>query len=307
MSAPTIVSHGSASSLAIGRLSWVLAATATVVVLVVAGLLLMALFRRRVPAVGISDDGEAAGRRWIVIGAGVSVVILLGIFAYTLTVLTDYARGGRDPGLTVRVTGYRYWWKLEYLAPSGATDFVTANELHIPAGMRVRLQLLSGDVIHSFWVPALAGKTDLIPGQTNTMWIEADSAGRLYGQCAEFCGLAHANMRLAVVVDDGAGFARWEHRQREPARTAPDSLFFERGCAACHTIRGSAADGDAGPDLTHLASRATIAAGVLPNTAAALDRWLSAPDSIKPGVLMPRTGLTDQETTDVNRYLRGLR
>jgi cytochrome c oxidase subunit 2 len=291
-------------------LGWALNLTAAAVVVIMCAVLTVALFRRRGRDTGVHETGERGARRWVLIGTAITVAILGASFAYTMHVLTAYA-GGFDPsGLTVRVTGFRYWWRVQYLHPDGRVDFETANEIHIPAGRRVQLQLVAGDVIHSFWVPALAGKTDLIPGQTNRMWIEADTAGRYVGQCAEYCGTSHANMRIVVYADTPARFAEWEARQRQAAVPPPDAdvaLFARRGCAACHTIRGTPAAGRAGPDLTHLGGRGTLASGIIPNSNADLSRWLAAPDSIKPGTLMPTTGLTPEELSEMTTYLESLK
>jgi cytochrome c oxidase subunit 2 len=249
-----------------------------------------------------------SGVRWIVAGTAVTLGILAFAAAYSVKVLLA------DPGkidsasMTVRITGFQYWWKVEYLDPDGRVDIVDANELFIPAGTRVRLELSSADVIHSFWIPALAGKTDLIPGQQNTMWIQADSAGEYRGQCAEYCGVSHANMRLEVTALPAAGFTAWRDGQhRIPAvDSAVTRIVQLRGCAACHRLAGQM-DGAAGPDLTHFAQRTTIAAGILENTPDNLRRWLSDPQAIKPGTLMPRTGLTRDELDRVVAYLGTLR
>ncbi|HEY5218518.1 MAG TPA: c-type cytochrome, partial [Gemmatimonadaceae bacterium] len=180
----------------------------------------------------------------------------------------------------------------------------------VPAGTSVHLLLQSSDVIHSFWVPALAGKTQLIPGQTTRMWIEADTAGRYLGECAVFCGTSHANMRVAVIADPPPQFAAWEAQQRMPAALASAedrTLLSDHGCAACHTIRGTEARGVVGPDLTHVASRTTLASGIIANTHDNLVRWLSAPDSVKPGTLMPNVELTPQELIEMVKYLSSLR
>lgn len=223
--------------------------------------------------------------------------------------LLEYSGGLQGTELTVRITGYQYWWDLAYLDDSGATDFITANELHIPAGARVRLELEAGDVIHSFWVPELAGKTDLIPGQHNVMWISADEPGLYRGQCAEFCGTSHANMLIRVLAQDRAEYEQWAAAQRRPAEpdTAGLGSFQEHGCAACHRIAGTFARGDAGPDLTHVGGRATLAAGILPNTPESMARWLADPSAVKPGVLMPSTGLDGASLEEMVAFLERLR
>lgn len=309
MTSQSIFADGGSSVHAVTMLGWVLTATACLVVVVVGVLILVALFRRRAEHQGVSEEGEREGRRWILLGTALSVLILLGTFVYTLAVLTHYASGLDSTRLTIRIVGYRYWWEADYLDAKGAVDFVTANEIHIPVGVPVRLELQGGDVIHSFWVPALAGKTDLVPGQTNVMWVEADAAGRYSGQCAEFCGTSHANMRIELFADRPEVFPIWVTAQRRRASPggAAMSLFQARGCAACHAIAGTSAGGKAGPDLTHIGSRTTLAAGVLPNTSDDLARWLAAPDSVKPGTLMPNVDLTAGELSVMVAYLENLR
>jgi len=308
MIGPSVFSDRGRSAHAITLLGWVLLVVAALVVVVIGLLILMALLRRRDGEDGIRVDGEREGRRGILIGTGISVLILLGTFVYTLVVLTGYDAGFRDTRLTIRVTGYRYWWALDYLRTDGVRDFTAANEVHIPVGERVRLDLVGGDVIHSFWVPALAGKIDLVPGQTNHMWIEADHPGRYYGQCAEFCGTSHANMRITVFAQSPKAFRAWEAAQRKPAGPGPGGqvLFEARGCAACHTIRGTEAHGDAGPDLTHVGSRSTLAAGIIPNSPPRMKRWLADPDSVKPGTLMPNADLSPRELAVMTSYLESL-
>ena len=215
-----------------------------------------------------------------------------------------------EGALTVDVIGNQWWWEIRY----PGTDVVTANEIRIPAGRPVKLRLRSADVIHSFWVPELAGKLDLLPERTNTMVIEADAPGRYQGQCAEFCGLQHANMGIEIVAEDPADFDAWLREQSQPA-AAPSSataregrkLFASSGCASCHTVRGSAATGDTGPDLTHLASRRRIAAGALPLTTSGLTEWIRNPHDVKQGASMPAPDLTDDEIAAIVASLEGLR
>ena len=314
---PTIFAPRGAAATPLAHLGWGLTILASAVVVIMSGLLLVALYRHRPDARGnvlsASEDSlegaERTGRRWILIGTAITTVILLGTFVWSLAVLVDYSRGTRRAAMTVRVTGYRFWWALDYLDARGAVDFTTANELHIPAGTAVRLELRAGDVIHSFWVPELSGKTDLIPGQRNAMWIEGDRPGRFVGQCAEFCGASHANMRIVVYVDPPDEYASWAARQRLPARGSAAALevMERRGCAACHTVSGTTVRGRAGPDLTHVASRSTIAGGTVSNSAAHLRAWIARPDSVKPGALMPRTGVQGADLETLVRFLESLR
>lgn len=245
------------------------------------------------------------------------VVVL--VFIAVPTIEAIFRIDGRAPAgaMSVDVVGHQWWWEYRY----ADLNIVTANELHLPLGRTVELSLTSADVIHSFWAPRLGGKRDVLPGRTTHLSFTPDSVGVFSGQCAEFCGASHANMRLRVVVDDSAGFAAWVAGQRAPP-PSPDSLpsLARRGarifaqvrqpsnhsCILCHTIAG-VSGGTIGPNLTHVASRGTIAAGVLPNTAEALRRWLRNPPAVKPGSLMPKIDLSDEEIAALVAYLRALR
>jgi cytochrome c oxidase subunit 2 len=235
-----------------------------------------------------------------------------------------------DNTLFVTVTGRQWWWEYTYdhyngkairgIGPDGReTDVpvITANELHIPASEEgvprpVYLTLKSADVCHSFWVPRLAGKTDLIPGRVNSMWFQTDKPGLYLGQCAEYCGTQHANMLLRVIVDWPRDFENWvanEAREQKPPASEDLSAraFFTQSCVNCHRVRGTAARGGYAPDLTHLMSRQTLASGMVPNTPENLRAWVADPQPIKPGCLMPAFGLGDRERDDIVRYLLTLR
>jgi cytochrome c oxidase subunit 2 len=221
------------------------------------------------------------------------------------------ARGGEAPRLTIKVTAHQYWWQVEYQGGDAPSAWVTgANELYLPIGEPVRLQLTSADVIHSLWIPSLHGKRDLIPGRTAETWIQADRAGVFRGECAEFCGLEHARMALEVVAVTPAEHAAWLDRQREPARS-PDSrqamrgreVFMSQTCAMCHTVAGTPAGGTAGPDLTHVASRGTLAAGTIPNTRGHLAGWIADPHRIKPGARMPGNLMAPEDLQALVAYL----
>jgi len=223
-----------------------------------------------------------------------------------------------DNTLFVTVVGRQWWWEYSYDHYNGRElGFTTANELHIPAseeGMArpVYLTLKSADVCHSFWIPRLGGKTDLIPGRVNSMWFQTDRPGLYLGQCAEYCGTQHANMLLRVVVNSPRDFERWLENERKPAIadtqvSAGRSAFLAQSCINCHRVRGTAAQGGYAPDLTHLMSRQTLASGMIPNTPENLRRWVADPQPIKPGCLMPAFGLGDREREDIVRYLLTLR
>jgi cytochrome c oxidase subunit 2 len=251
--------------------------------------------------------------RWIWIGIAISFVPLLVSLIWTVAVLAHVGTVPRSPRLVIDVTARQWWWDARYDGAPPDRIFRTANEIHIPVGEPVLLRLHSADVIHSFWVPRLAGKMDVIPGQTNQVWVQADAPGRYRGQCAEYCGLQHAHMGFEVVAEPHAAFERWRTAQLQTA-PPPSSVAQARGlalaetrCGVCHAIRGSRAYATAAPDLTHLMSRATIAAGTLPNNPQSLTGWIENPQSIKPGALMPDQGLSADQLNDLRAYLETLR
>lgn len=240
--------------------------------------------------------------------------ILLGLVLLVIaSFLADRTLGQRpEEALHVRVTGHQWWWRVEYQAGSGRW-IETANELHLPKGLPVLLELRAADVIHSFWVPNLAGKMDMIPGRINRMTVTGRKMGWFRGQCAEFCGTQHANMALAVKVEPVADFERWLTAQARPASGLPGTAMAGRkimeagSCAACHQVRGTGARGRVGPDLTHVASRRTIAAGIAPMTRGSLRGWIIQPQAMKSGTSMPPSDLSPQDADAVARYLETLR
>ena len=246
-----------------------------------------------------------ASRGAIVLGGIVfPVVVLSALLVYTF--LFRDAVHGAEGALRIEVVGHQWWWRVRYLDSAGAHDFETANEIRIPAGRPVELVLSSADVLHSFWVPNLAGKLDMVPGRVNRLRLQADRAGIYRGQCAEYCGGAHALMALHVVAEDPGAFDAWLARQRRPA-AASHSVFLSR-CASCHVVRGTDARGTLGPDLTHLGSRISLGAGILPNDRDTLARWIVSNQHIKPGNLMPATeGLAPEELRSLVAYLEGLK
>jgi cytochrome c oxidase subunit 2 len=294
----------------LGRVLLIIAAA---VVVAVGALVLAAIYRRRGAGTEVMRGG--GGLPWIVVG-GVIVpsIILVGVLFLAMSTLAADATPPTKPAFTIQVTGHRWWWEVRYPGDSPGDLVITANEIHIPAGRPVRLELTTADVIHSFWIPQLAGKTDLIPGQRNVTWIEADSAGTYWGHCGEYCGLQHANMLLFVTAEPADRFSRWLEGQRRPAaEPAADSarmghdVFLRSACALCHTVRGTEAGGILGPDLTHLASRKTLAAGMMPNTRGNLLGWIAHPHGIKPGVVMPAVPLPPRDLVALVTYLQTLR
>ena len=287
---------------------------AVAVFVLVEGALVYALlrYRRRPGQEGLPSQSHGSTPleiTWTIIPA----VLLAGIAVPTVDRIRYLSDTPPDP-LEVTVTAQQWWWGFEY---PGA-DVVTADEMYIPVGRPVKVTLQSADVIHSFWVPQLAGKTDVIPSRNpkqklNQMWFNAREPGRYSGQCAEFCALSHAKMKLAVVAVPPAEFDAWLQQQRQPAAT-PTGLalqgqqtFLGLPCIACHTIRGTAAQGKVGPDLTHFASRERFAGSWLPNNEENLRSWLADPPAIKPGSKMPSYNLSDEQLTQLVAYLQSLR
>ncbi|MEN5168615.1 cytochrome c oxidase subunit II [Brevundimonas pondensis] len=286
--------------------AWVLFVMGAVVLAVVLVALGLALFGPR------SWKRRVASERLVWIGGLVfPVIVLSGLLLYGLSVTARLSDAPRAGEMRVRVTGEMWWWRVAYLDGEGREILQDANEVHIPAGRPVVLELESADVIHSVWIPRLGGKTDMIPGRRNFMRLQADEPGVYAGQCAEYCGGPHALMGLVVVAHEPKAFAAWREKQKGPA--GPSSLpgaevFSASGCGACHTIRGTEANGLAGPDLTHVGSRQTLGAGVLPNNRGTMAGWIADSQGIKPGNRMPAYPvLTGQELRDVSAYLEGLK
>jgi cytochrome c oxidase subunit II len=252
---------------------------------------------------------------------GLTIVILIGlVFASVVTgralgfnrELPD--RADAPDALVVHVTGKQWWWTVEYDNPTPSLRVTTANELHLPVGRRVVITLKAADVIHSFWVPNLHGKVDLVPGRRNIITLQADKPGFYRGQCAEYCGLQHAHMAFTIVAESPDAFEQWLAAQRAPA-PAPTTPEQKRGlevlqtgpCAMCHAVQGTTAGARFGPDLTHVATRSTIAAGTIPNTRDNLRRWIVDPQHIKPGSRMPAVGLSSEDIEALLAYLETLK
>ena len=297
MTQSTLLAHGPAAA-EIAGLSWVLfVAGAAIFVVVLA-------------AAALAVWGKAPVREWlarerIVVGAG----ILVPVAALSLLLGYVYVIGNRlhaepVPALRIEVTGEQWWWRVRYLDANGRPEFETANEIRIPAGSAVELTLNAADVIHSFWVPSLAGKIDMIPGRSNRLVVTATTPGTYRGQCAEFCGGPHALMALHVIAEGQNEFDAWRDRQRRPATGR--LAFFDLRCGACHAVRGTDAAGTRGPDLTHVASRRYLAAGTLANTPDGMAAWLADSQHAKPGNLMPAMRLTDAELKSVAAYMAAL-
>jgi cytochrome c oxidase subunit II len=297
----------------IANLGWFMFAVCGGVYALVLAALAWALLRPR-----HASDSTAETERHLtrtVIGAVGATIAILLVFMISSVVAGRGLTSPRGPGaVTIDAVGHQWWWEFQYrdLTPS---DFVTSpNELRIPVGVPIHIKAISRDVIHSFWVPNLHGKRDLIPGQVTNFWIQADEPGVYRGQCAEFCGHQHANMAFVVVAEPMEKFQSWIQHQRQPAqepRTDQErrgqQVFLQTTCAMCHTIRGTSAGSRVGPELTHVGSRMTIAAGTLPNTRGHLAGWVIDSQSVKPGNRMPPNPLAPDDLQAVLTYLRSLR
>jgi cytochrome c oxidase subunit 2 len=286
-------------------LTWGVLAISIAVIVIIAVLLAAAVWRRPGAAVGSALTGEAGGLNWLWIGGTLSALALLVTVVWTVIVLARIEPPPGKPAAVIEITGRQWWWQVRYVSGAGEA-FTTANEIHIPTGQPVRLKLVGGDVIHSFWVPQLAGKMDAIPGQVNETWIAADAPGIYTGQCTEYCGVQHAKMLLRVVAQSPADFrAWWAHQLAAPAPGGGAQEFVAH-CGNCHAVRGTEAKGTFGPDLSHLMTRATLASAIMPNDEAHLSGWIADPQAPKPGNLMPAVKLTADERAKIMTFLRGL-
>ena len=273
-----------------------------------------------IPPPAVKPDEAEEHRTAKAVGAAtaLSTVILFALLVSSFLTgreLTMTRAEGAEQGVVrIEVTGHQWWWELRYDDPLPSNVFTTANEIHVPVGRPVVLQLRSVDVIHSFWVPNLAGKKDLIPGKSASVWLRADRAGEYRGQCAEFCGLQHAHMALKVIAEPPEQFEAWRQAQRSSSLPpATDSqkrgqqVFLSTTCVMCHAVQGTQANGNVGPNLTHLASRSTIAAATLPNTRGHLAGWVVDAQAVKPGTLMPPNGLSSEDLMALLDYLQSLK
>jgi cytochrome c oxidase subunit II len=303
---------------AIFNLSMLVLGITAAIFLVVAGILVYVLVRYRSRASDSASEQEPPqiyGSNQIELSwTVIPVLIVVMLFLATTRVIysTEHARKPAD-ALDVTVIGHQFWW--EYRYPK--LGLVTANELHVPVSsanhpLPTYLTMSSADTDHSFWVPRLAGKTDVIPNKVNTMWIDPESGGLYLGQCAQYCGVQHAKMLIRVYADTPQEFAAWVAHQQQPAVEDPSvtegrEVFLHNACISCHTIRGTVATGRFGPDLTHVASRDTIASGSVPNSPDNLRRFIDNPANFKPGVLMPPMHLDSHDLDAVTAYLTTLK
>jgi len=260
------------------------------------------------------DTGRERRMKYAIIAATTGTIVIITVFTLASFYTTRALSVASDEDLVIRVRGLQWWWDVKYLKPDGQSTFTTANEIHIPTGKNVRIQLEGGDVIHSFWVPSLAGKQDLVPGRLNELTLHAERAGIYRGQCAEFCGLQHAHMAFFVIAEPEAAFKFWLEAQHQDASPSGDPevqqgriVFESKACAACHTVRGTPAQGNNGPDLTHVGSRRTLAAGLMETNRGSVAAWIADPQTIKPGNNMPMVPLQPDELRAVSAYMMSLK
>lgn len=321
----TFDAHGSAA-VRISHLEWLMTVLFIVITVVMWGLFGFAFYRRRGTLAEHEPIDASGGEAWIAIGGlAIPLIVLTVLFVLGLGLLRQFPvhgmHGAGRQGAMARsmkpdilVVGHQWWWEIHYLNDDPSKEVITANELHLPAGRAVNIRLETRDVMHSFWIPALHGKVDMIPGMPNYIRIEASQPGEYAGQCAEFCGEEHSRMRLLAVVQTPDKYQAWLDAQRKPgseptsdAAKAGEKLFLAGPCANCHEVRGTTAGGRVAPDLTHIGSRQMIASDVYPNNDAYLEAWITHAQSLKPGCLMPNiTQFSGPQLQDLIAYLRQL-
>ncbi len=303
----------------LARMSWLMIITFLIVTAVMWVLIALAVMKRRGSLDTHEPVGVGGGQGWIAIGGLIIPgIILFVIFVLGLQLMASFPI--HDPHMAdmapqIRITGHQWWWQVEYLQGGVYQHFTTANEIHIPAGKPVTIELRSADVIHSFWVPNLHGKVDLIPGHVNFIQIEADHPGNFPGTCAEYCGAQHAHMRLLVVAQPADEYQAWLEGQLQPGvepaagdAQQGEQVFMAGPCSNCHQVRGTLAGGRVAPDLTHIASRQYIAANSYANNDANLEAWVTHAQSLKPEAAMPNlTQFTGEQLRELVAYLRQLK
>lgn len=309
-------------ALNISRVWWLMFIVSSLVFALVMIALLLALRKRTrepqlhtTPILDPPAEQERRKRNVVISAVSITVVILFVFLIFSFSAGRSMtAELANKDGLVIEITGHQWWWELRYQDVDATNIFTTANEIHIPVGVPVTFRLTANDVIHSFWVPSLAGKKDLIPGKLNTIWLQADRPGVYRGQCAEYCGLQHAQMALLVVAEPQEQFNAWRQTQTQTSQTpATDSqrrgqqIFLSSTCVMCHTINGTPAGSNIGPNLTHVGSRNMIAAATRTNTREHLAEWINNSQVVKPGNKMPQHNFSDADLQALVDYLQSLK
>jgi cytochrome c oxidase subunit 2 len=312
----SVMAPASPTAARIADLSWTLFWIAVVVFVGVEATLLWAIFRFRAKAGDGEEPPQVYGHARLEIAwTAVPAIVLVGVLVMMVGTMNAVAQPPTD-ALTVNVIGHQWWWEVRYPGDANGTTagIVTANEIHVPVGRPVKVVLTSADVVHSFWVPELGGKMDLIPGKVNQMWFQADKTGVFKGRCAEFCGVEHAGMGFLVVADPPEKYQAWVNNQQAAAAAPTEELAKEGGelfqnsaCIGCHTISGTRAQGVLGPNLAHVGSRLALAADTISNTPEEMARWLTNPQAVKPGNKMPNLSLSSEAVQQLTAYLQSLK
>jgi cytochrome c oxidase subunit 2 len=305
----TFEAHGPVAQ-SILALGWTMFIAGGLILMLVVALTVFSVLARAERRCWIAGNG-------FIVGGGIvfPVAALTVLLVYDLALTHDIGRANGPPKLRIEVVGEQFWWRVHYLEANGQSPVVSANEIHLPTGSPIEFVLRTSDVIHSFWVPSLGGKLDMIPGQVNTLRLQADRTGVYRGQCAEYCGAQHAQMAFYAVAEMPEAFERWLANERRgaaepgsPFLQTGKALFIKSGCGACHAVRGTEAAGSIGPDLTHVGSRLSIGAGTFPNNAGTLAGWIASAQHLKPGNKMPSFDvLKGEELRAVAAYLESLK
>lgn len=309
---------------AISHIWWLMFSVMGVIYFIVIAALLMALKRRAdgptddsstAPLLNPPESGERTRRNAIIMASSITTAVLFVFVVASFSIGRSLtAELAHKNGVSIEITGHQWWWEVRYLDSSASNIFITANEIHIPVGVPVNLTLRASDVIHSFWVPNLSGKKDLIPGKLTTIWLQADYEGVYRGQCAEYCGLQHAHMAFWVIADNREQFNAWVQNQTQTSvQPSSDSqkkgqqVFLSSACVMCHSINGTPAGSNIGPNLTHIASRKTLAAATVANSRENLGEWILDSQHFKPGNKMPQNNLNAEDLQSLEDYLQSLK
>jgi cytochrome c oxidase subunit II len=319
--AQTSIDPAGPQSLRLSQLWWVMFYVCSfvfVLVIIFTGLAIRrgeTFVEKSAPDLNPPRPQENRRRNLVITATAMTIAIMFGFLIFSFSVGRSMTTDMADKNaLTIEITGHQWWWEVRYLDAGASNIFTTANEIHIPVGVPVTFNLRAADVIHSFWVPNLSGKKDLIPGKNAAVWLQADHPGSFRGQCAEYCGVQHAHMALWIIAEPQDQFNAWRQNQIQTAvQAATDSqrrgqqVFLSSSCVMCHAVNGTSAGSNIGPNLTHVASRSMIAAATLQNTRDHLQHWVTNSQAIKPGNKMPQNDFRPEDLNDLLSYLESLK